>query len=85
LSSKRLRENKETVYIRAEIYTERPSQKAILIGKNGSLLKEIGRLAREEIERLLGNKVYLDLWVKVKEDWRNRDFLLRQFGYREEE
>lgn len=80
-----LRENKETVYIRAEIYTERPSQKAILIGKNGSLLKEIGRLAREEIERLLGNKVYLDLWVKVKEDWRNRDFLLRQFGYREEE
>lgn len=73
----------DTVYIRATIYAERPSQKGILIGKRGAMLKEVGRLAREEIERLLGNKVYLDLWVKVKKDWRNEEFYLRQFGYKE--
>ncbi|MBN2908533.1 GTPase Era [Polycladomyces sp. WAk] len=73
------------VYVRATIYTERDSQKGILIGKRGSMLKEVGRLAREEIERLFGSKVFLDLWVKVKKDWRNEEFLLRQFGYREED
>jgi GTPase len=73
------------VYVRATIYTERESQKGILIGKRGSMLKEVGRLAREEIERLFGSKVFLDLWVKVKKDWRNEEFLLRQFGYREED
>ncbi|MDN4594807.1 GTPase Era [Polycladomyces subterraneus] len=73
------------VYVRATIYTERDSQKGILIGKRGSMLKEVGRLAREEIERLFGSKVFLDLWVKVKRDWRNEEFLLRQFGYREED
>src|SRR5690606_17725674 len=75
------RQDRETVYIRATIYAERPSQKGILIGKRGAMLKEVGRLAREEIERLLGNKVYLDLWVKVKKDWRNEEAYLRRFGY----
>ncbi|QKG84936.1 GTPase Era [Kroppenstedtia pulmonis] len=78
-------EDSETILVRATIYTERSSQKGILIGKQGSLLKEVGRRARQEIQRLLGSKVYLDLWIKVKKDWRNEEFLLRQFGYRDEE
>ncbi|MGI6125697.1 MAG: GTPase Era [Planifilum sp.] len=77
------KEQGETVYIRATIFAERPSQKGILIGKRGAMLKEVGRLAREEIERLLGNRVFLDLWVKVKKDWRNEEAYLRRFGYRE--
>ncbi|NHM27344.1 GTPase Era [Desulfofundulus sp. TPOSR] len=71
----------QLVYVRAVIYTEKESHKAILIGKGGRMLKEIGRLAREEMELLLGSKIYLDLWVKVKEDWRNQDLYLRNFGY----
>lgn len=71
----------EDVYIRAVIYVERDSQKGIVIGAGGSLLKEIGRLARTDIQNLLGSKVFLDLWVKVKKDWRNRDGVLRSFGY----
>ena len=71
----------DDLYIRAVIYVERESQKGIVIGAKGSLLKLIGRQAREDIENLLGNKVYLDLWVKVKSDWRNRENVLRQFGY----
>ena len=73
--------NNDDLYIRATIYVERDSQKGIVIGAKGSLLKLIGRQAREDIESLLGNKVYLDLWVKVKADWRNRENILRQFGY----
>ncbi|MGE4588729.1 MAG: GTPase Era [Acidaminococcaceae bacterium] len=73
--------NNDDLYIRAIIYVERESQKGIVIGAKGSLLKLIGRQAREDIESLLGNKVYLDLWVKVKADWRNRENVLRQFGY----
>ena len=71
----------EDLYIRAVIYVERESQKGIVIGAKGSLLKEIGRQARGDIENLLGSKVFLDLWVKVKKDWRNRDNILRTFGY----
>ncbi|NLL43576.1 MAG: KH domain-containing protein, partial [Firmicutes bacterium] len=66
---------------RATIYVERESQKGIVIGKNGSMLKEVGTHARRQIERLLGVKVYLDLWVKVKKDWRNKPGALREFGY----
>lgn len=73
-----------TLYIRAVLYCERESQKGILIGKQGSMLKEIGRAAREEIELLFSTKVFLDLWVKVKEDWRNREGILRQLGFRDE-
>lgn len=73
------------VAVRALIYTERNSQKGILIGKEGRMLKQIGQLAREEMERLLGSKIYLELWVKVKADWRNREGQLHNFGYQEED
>ncbi|RMD90678.1 MAG: GTPase Era [Calditrichaeota bacterium] len=68
-------------YIRAVIYVEKEGQKGIIIGKKGTALKEVGRLAREEIEFLLGRPVYLELWVKVKEKWRQNEKLLREFGY----
>ncbi len=71
------------VYIRCTVYVERDSQKKIIIGRNGGLLKEAGADSREEIQKLLGEPVYLDLWVKVSKDWRNKDFLLRELGYRE--
>jgi len=74
------RKNKD-VYIRATIYVERESQKGIVIGSKGALLKEIGALARKDIEALLGSKVYLDLWVKVKKDWRDRAGVLKGFGF----
>lgn len=76
----KVRDN-DDVYIRANIFVERESQKGIVIGAKGSLLKKIGEQSRRDIESLLGNKVYLDLWVKVKPDWRNKDKALRQFGY----
>ncbi len=69
-----------TNYIRATIYVERDSQKGILIGKGGGLLKGVGQSARPEIEMLLGEKVFLDLWVKVKRDWRNSAGALQSFG-----
>lgn len=74
------REN-DDLFVRAVIYVERDSQKGIVIGNKGSLLKKVGQEARKDMEALLGNKVYLDLWVKVKSDWRNKDNALRQFGY----
>ena len=70
-----------TVYAGAVIYVERESQKGIVIGKNGAMLKRIGRLARLEMERTLGSKFYLELWVKVKKDWRNKELYLRNFGF----
>lgn len=73
----------DDVYIRATIFVERDSQKGIVIGAKGSLLKKIGQQARTDIEGLLGCRVYLDLWVKVKADWRNKDKALKQFGYNE--
>jgi len=69
------------LYIRAVIYVERESQKGIVIGAGGQILKEAGRLARADIENLLGSKSYLDLWVKVKKDWRNRPGVLKSFGF----
>ncbi|MBP5200969.1 MAG: GTPase Era [Schwartzia sp.] len=72
------------VYIRATIYVERDSQKGIVIGHKGAMLKEIGRLARPDIEMMLGSKVYLDLWVKVRKDWRNRDAILKSLGFGQE-
>ncbi len=77
----RPREGKEIIDIRAVIYVERPSQAGIVIGKGGFLLKEAGSAARAELELLLGQQVYLDLWVKVKRDWRNREGSLQEFGY----
>ena len=73
----------DKVYIRATIYVERESQKGIVIGKRGALLKEIGALARKDIETMLGSKTYLDLWVKVKKDWRDLSNVLRELGFRD--
>jgi len=68
-------------FIRAIIYVEKASQKGILIGKKGAALKDIGRLARQEIEHFLERKVFLELWVKVKEKWRQDEKMLKEFGY----
>ncbi len=68
------------IWIRASINVERESQKGILIGKGGRMLKEIGRWARIDLEQLLGAKVYLDLWVRVQKDWTKKDYALREFG-----
>lgn len=77
----KLRSNQPIIDIRATIFTERASQKGILIGKQGSVLKEVGKRARKECEGLLGSRIFLDLWVKVKKDWRNEARMLRQLGY----
>lgn len=71
----------DLLYIGAAIYTERDSQKGILIGKRGEMLKAIGSSARSEIEKLMGNKIFLELWVKVRENWRNTEKHLRNWGY----
>ncbi|WP_374711949.1 GTPase Era, partial [Symbiobacterium terraclitae] len=73
-----------TVYVGASIYVERDSQKGIIIGKRGAMLREIGARARQDIEEMLGSKIFLELFVKVKEDWRNKESVLRSLGYREE-
>lgn len=70
------------VYLRAVIYTERDSQKGIIIGKNGQMLKNIGEEARKDIEIMVDSSVYLDLWVKVKKNWRDSEKNLQQFGFR---
>lgn len=75
------REDKNLMEINATIICERDSHKRIIIGKQGSMLKKIGSLARRDMEHLLGTKVYLELWVKIKKDWRDSDFLLKNFGY----
>jgi GTP-binding protein Era len=72
------------VRISAVIYVERDSQKGIIIGKQGALLKEIGQKARHDIEALLGSKTFLELWVKVKKDWRNQERVLKDLGFRHE-
>lgn len=79
------REKAETVHIMATIIVERDSQKGIIIGKRGAMLKEIGQRARVDIENLLGSKVFLELWVKVQKDWRNKAAHLRDIGFREDE
>jgi len=71
--------------IEATIICERDSHKGIIIGKGGQMLKKIGSKARPEIEDMLEMKVNLQLWVKVKKDWRDSEFLMKNFGYREEE
>ena len=73
------------VYINATIVVERASQKGIIIGKQGKMLKEVGKRARFDIEALLGSKVFLEVWVKVQKDWRNKMSQLRDFGFREDE
>lgn len=76
------KEEKGLLEIHANIYCEKESHKGIIIGKNGDMLKKIGSLARLDAENLLGSKIFLKLWVKTKEDWRNSDFMLRELGYK---
>ncbi len=74
-------QKEDLIEISANIYVERPSQKGILIGKNGQMIKRIGSAARTEIEKFLGEKVFLDLWVKVKEKWRKKEDSIKMLGY----
>lgn len=78
-------EETDKVHIRATIMVERDSQKGIIIGKKGAMLKKIGSLARRDIELMLGDKVYLETWVKVKKNWRDKKLDLADFGYNKKE
>ena len=77
----KMQEKQKITNIYATIFCEKASHKGIIIGKNGEMLKKIGTLSRGDIEKMLGKQVYLELWVKVKSDWRNSDFLIKNFGY----
>ena len=81
ITSMKKREGKDLVDVEATIFCERESHKGIIIGKGGSMLKKIGTRARMDIAALLGSPIHLQLWVKVKKDWRDSDFLLKNFGY----
>lgn len=81
VESFKTRENGEIIDISAVIYCEKNTHKAIIIGKNGAMLKKIGSLARTEVEALLGTKIFMELWVKVKSDWRNSNHMLKTLGY----
>ena len=78
------KEEKNIIRIRAEIFCEKASHKGIIVGKNGAALKLVGIYAREDLEKFLGTKVYLNLWVKVKENWRESAATVGNFGYRDE-
>ncbi len=78
------KESEGLVSIRAEIYCEKQSHKGIIIGKNGATIKKVGTYAREDLEKLLGTRVFLDLYVRVKEHWRDSDFNLSGFGYKDD-
>lgn len=80
----KMQEKENITNIYATIFCEKATHKGIIIGKNGEMLKKIGTMARGDIEKMLDKKVYLELWVKVKSDWRNSDFLIKNFGYNAE-
>ena len=80
----KMQEKEKITNIYATIYCEKATHKGIIIGKNGEMLKKIGSMARKDIEHMLDKKVYMELWVKVKNDWRNSDFLIKNFGYKDE-
>ena len=77
----KMQEKESITAINAVIYCEKDTHKGIIIGKNGEMLKRIGALARTDIEKMLDKKVYLELWVRVKKDWRNNNYLLKNFGF----
>lgn len=79
------KETDELISIRAEIFCEKESHKGIIVGKGGEMLKRIGSYAREDLEKFFGMKVYLNLWVKVKQNWRDSDFSLNNFGFNPKE
>lgn len=82
---KMARQDEQKIHIQATIVVDRPTQKGILIGKGGSMLKKIGTLARQDIEHLLADKVYLELWVKVVPGWRDKASALQSYGYRKDD
>jgi len=75
------REDSDIIDVKATIICERKAHKPIILGKQGSMIKNIGIKSRQDIQGLLGSRVHLELWVKVKESWRNNDFLIRNYGY----
>ena len=75
------KEDDELIHIKALIIVERDTQKGIIIGHQGQALKKVGAIARKDIERFFGKKVFLEMFVKVEKDWRNRDNILKNFGY----
>ena len=79
------KEKSGVVSIRAEIYCEKATHKGMIIGKGGAVIKKIGTYAREDIEKMLDSKVFLDLYVRVKENWRDSNFNISDFGFKEEE
>ena len=79
------KEKRDVVSIRAEIYCEKASHKGIIIGKGASLIKKIGMYAREDIEKMLDARVFLDLYVRVKENWRDSEFNINNFGYKRDD
>lgn len=85
LTDKMSRQGQEKIHVQATIIVERQSQKGIIIGKGGSMLKKIGSRARRDIEQLLGDKVYLELWVKAQPNWRDKQLYLQDYGYRKED
>ena len=76
-----IEEKKKVIYIAVNIYVKRNSQKRIVIGKKGEVLKEVGKLARTEIEKIYSKKVFLDIWIKVLRDWQERPRILKELGY----
>ena len=80
-----LRNEDDKVHVHATIIVDRTSQKGIIIGKGGKMLKEIGVRARRDIEAMLGDKIYLELWVKVQKDWRDKQSYLQDYGYRQKD
>ena len=81
VSIEEFREQKNNIVIRAELYCEKESHKKIIIGKNGDMIKKIGTYAREDLEVFFGTKIFIDLWVKVKENWRDKQSVLSNLGY----
>ena len=81
ITARKKRQGRDLVDVDATIFCERESHKGIIIGKGGVMLKQIGTRARMDMEALLGSPIHLQLWVKVKKDWRDNDFLLKNFGY----
>ena len=83
ISIEEYKDTEKLLKIRAEIFCERETHKSIIIGKNGEMIKKIGTYAREDLEKFLERKVFLDLWVKVKRDWRDKQSVLSNLGYNE--
>ncbi len=79
------RPGRDIIDIQANIYCEKDSHKGILIGREGKMLKKIGMMARKDVENLLGTKVFLEVWVKVKDDWRNNNNMLKTLGYKDKQ